>query len=106
MDEGCMDLDLLTQGPAAALYESRSGRARHSVRAGVVNQDARVGSRGGQRTARPTRRCPKVKIHYPCASSSFAVSLMRGANQYFLLKLISVVPSILRPSTAVVGNQI
>jgi hypothetical protein len=56
MDEGCLDLDLPTQGPAAALAESLLGRARHSVRAVVVNQPAWIGNRGGQRAARPTRR--------------------------------------------------
>jgi len=36
------------------------GRARHSVRAAVVNQNALLGKGGGQRTARPT--CAAVSI--------------------------------------------
>jgi len=56
MDEGCMDLDLPNQGTAAALYELRLGRARHSVRAVPGHKMTRVGNRGVQRTARPTRR--------------------------------------------------
>ena len=39
------------------------GRARHSVRAVVVKQPAWIGNGGGQRTARPTRRCHKVKFN-------------------------------------------
>ena len=61
MDEECLNLDLPNQGSATALAGSRLGRARHSVRAGVVNQDAWVGNHGGQKTARPTRRGAKVK---------------------------------------------
>ena len=63
MDEGCLDPDGSTQGPAATLAESLLGRARHSVRAGVVNQDAWVGNRGGQGTARPTRRGAKIQLN-------------------------------------------
>ena len=33
------------------------------MRAVVVNPHAWVGNRGGQRTARPTRRCSKVKLN-------------------------------------------
>ena len=33
------------------------------MRAAVVNTHARVGNRGGPRTARPTRRCSKVKLN-------------------------------------------
>jgi hypothetical protein len=40
--------------PRTGLGAAR-GRARHSVRAGVANQNALVGNSGGQRTARPTR---------------------------------------------------
>ena len=63
MDEGCRDLDLSTQGPAASLSESLLGRARHSVRAGPGHKVKRVGNRGGQRTARPTRRIPNVNFN-------------------------------------------
>ncbi len=41
--------------PDAARGDGGPGRACHSVRAVVVNPDARVGNRGVQRTARPTR---------------------------------------------------
>ena len=41
----------------------RSGRACHSVRAVGLNPPAWVGNRGGQGTARPTRRCSKVNFN-------------------------------------------
>ena len=63
MNEGCMDLDLPTQGSAAALAGSRLGRARHSVRAAPGYKKTRVGNRGGQGTARPNCRCPKVNFN-------------------------------------------
>ena len=40
-----------------------TGGARCSVRAGVINPRAWIGNRGGQRTARPTRRCAKEKLN-------------------------------------------
>jgi uridylate kinase len=58
-----MDLDLSTQGPAAAHAGWRLGRARYSVRAAPGHQVTQVGNRGGQRTARPPRRCPPVQLN-------------------------------------------
>jgi len=49
--------------PRAVLSNCGTGRARHSVRAAVVNPHAWVGNRGVQGTARPTYRCPKVKFN-------------------------------------------
>ena len=41
------------------------------MRAVVVNPHALIGSGGGQGTARPTRRCPKVKLN--CHSVGFVL---------------------------------
>jgi hypothetical protein len=49
--------------PRAVLSNFGTGRARHSVRAAVVNPHAWVGNRGVQGTARPTCRCPKVEFN-------------------------------------------
>jgi len=51
------------QGAMAVHGNFGTGRARHSVRAVVANQHAWSGNGGGQRTARPTRRCPTVKLY-------------------------------------------
>ena len=37
------------------------------MRVVVANQHAWFGNRGGQRTARPTRHCPKVKLNFHSA---------------------------------------
>ena len=48
MDEGCLDLELSTQGPAATLSESLLGRARHSVRAAPGDKVTRVAIPAGR----------------------------------------------------------
>jgi len=44
----------------------------------VVNPHALIGSGGGQRTARPTRRYPKVKFNCHNPNSEATVSFMDG----------------------------
>ena len=58
--------------PRAVLGNCGTDRARHSVRAAVVNPHAWVGNRGVQGTARPTYRCPKVKFNGQILEFGFA----------------------------------
>ena len=56
-----VSVNMSTVCQAAGKTESGEGRARHSVRAGVVKSERiRWQKNGGQRTARPT--CPDVTI--------------------------------------------
>ena len=55
------------QGSIAVHGNFETGRARPSVRAAVANQHAGSGNGGRQRTARPTRHCPKVKLNFHIA---------------------------------------
>ena len=99
MDEGCLDLDGSTQGSAAALADSRLGRARHSVRAAPGPKVTWVGSSGGQGTARPTCGLFAIELRY-----YFPVDLparkkrSRAVPQWVLERLPAQAPS--APETA------
>ncbi len=53
----------MTEMSLAVLSNFGIGRTRHSVCAVAVNPHAWIGNGGGQRTARPTRRYPKVNFN-------------------------------------------
>ena len=53
----------MTEMSLAVLSNFGIGRTRHSVRAVAVNPHAWIGNGGRQRTACPTRRCPKVNFN-------------------------------------------
>ena len=67
----------MTEMSLAVLSNFGIGGARHSVRAVAVNPHAWIGNGGGQRTVRPTRRCPKVNFNFYISEFGFKIKSVR-----------------------------